>query len=267
MFEKFKESKVIILLFIVIIIWVILALIFGFTDLAISKSLVDETSPWGIFGKVFGEAPGYGLIAISLSVLIGSYENDIKKQKISAYIIIFIGLVLLLLGLIYINQDLINDGASITISLILFVIFTFNKDWEPFRKISMIIVILAILNPLLFIQITKVLTGRIRFEDLAPGFTDYTPWFLPPGPISSGRSFPSGHTGMSFMFLPLLILIKDQKWKKPVKIITTFMVLGWAIFVGLSRIVVGAHFASDVLFSAGMASVITILLYEKIYLK
>jgi membrane-associated phospholipid phosphatase len=267
MFENFKESRVINLLFIVIIIWVVLALIFGFMDLVISKLVVDEKSLWGIFGKIFGETPGYGLIAISLSALIGSYNKDIKKQKIPACIIIIIGLILFLLGLIYINQDLLNDGASITLSLILFVIFTYNKDWEPYRAISAVIIILAVINPLLFVQITKVLTGRIRFEDLAPGFTDYTPWFLPPGPTSSGRSFPSGHTGMSFMFLPLLILIKDYKWKNPVKIITTFMVLGWAIFVGLSRIVVGAHYASDVLFSAGMASVITILLYEKIYIK
>jgi len=267
MFEKFKESKTTKLIFIIIIIWVVLALIFGFTDLAISKVVVDENSPWGIFGKVFGETPGYGLIAISLSALIGSYNEDIKKQKIPAYIIIFIGIILLLLGLLYMSQDLINDGASITISLIFFVAFTYNKDWETYRKISAVIVILAVISPLLFVQIIKVLTGRVRFEDLTSGFTDYTPWFLPPGPTSNGRSFPSGHTGMSFMFLPLLILVKDHKWKSPIKIITTFIVLGWAIFVGLSRIVVGAHYASDVLFSAGMASVITILLYEKIYVK
>ena len=72
---------------------------------------------------------------------------------------------------------------------------------------------------------------------------------------------------MSFMFVPLLILVKDRKLKDPIRIITTILVLGWAIFVGLSRIVVGAHYASDVLFSGMMASVITILFYRQIYLK
>jgi membrane-associated phospholipid phosphatase len=125
---------------------------------------------------------------------------------------------------------------------------------------------LAILNPLLFVQITKILCGRVRFRDLIlPAYTNYTPWFLPPGPSSSGRSFPSGHTSMSFMFLPLLIIINNRKLKDPIRILTTILVLGWAIFVGLSRIIVGAHYASDVLFSAMMATVITILLYRRLY--
>jgi membrane-associated phospholipid phosphatase len=70
---------------------------------------------------------------------------------------------------------------------------------------------------------------------------------------------------MSFMLIPLLILVRERKWNDPVKIIVTFLVVGWALFVGLSRIVVGAHYASDVLFAAGMAVLISIILYKKIY--
>jgi len=69
------------------------------------------------------------------------------------------------------------------------------------------------------------------------------------------------------MFLPLLILSKECKLKDPIRILITVLILGWAIFIGLSRVIIGDHYASDVLFSAGMASVITILLYEKIYVK
>jgi membrane-associated phospholipid phosphatase len=72
---------------------------------------------------------------------------------------------------------------------------------------------------------------------------------------------------MSFMFLPLLILVREREWKDPIKISVIICVVGWALFVGLSRIVVGAHYASDVLFSAGMASLITIIFYKVIYLK
>jgi len=268
MFENFKESLIAKLLLVVIIVWIILAIIFGFTDLEISKTVVDENSAWGIFGRDYGEAPGYGLIAIAIATLIGSFNKDIKKQKIPAYVIVAIGFILFILGFVFDSEDLILDGGSIFICLILFLIFTFNRDWQNYRKISAIITILVVLNPLLFVQITKVLCGRIRFRDLiVPGYTDYTPWFLPPGPTSSGRSFPSGHTSMSFMFLPLMIIVKDRKLKDPIRIITTILVLGWAIFVGLSRIVVGAHYASDVLFSAMMATVITILLYKRLYIK
>ncbi|MFX0040075.1 MAG: phosphatase PAP2 family protein [Promethearchaeota archaeon] len=268
MFEKIKNSMNMKLLLIIIISWVILALIFGFIDLQISILVIDENSVWGIFGRDFGEAPGYGLIAIALSALIGSYNDKLRKQKIPALVILVIGAILVVFGLIFNFQVLIVDGASVFICVSLFLIIRFNKDWKNYRRISAVIIILAVLNPLLFVQITKILTGRIRFNDLiTPGFIDYTPWFLPPGPLSGGDSFPSGHTSISFMFLPLLILVKDRKWRDPIRIITTIVVLGWAIFVGLSRIVIGDHYASDVLFSGMMASVITILLYKKFYLK
>jgi len=261
-----KESLINKLMIFILVSWIILAVVFGFIDLEISKAVVDENSVWGNFGEEFGEAPGYGLIAIALSAFIGSFNKDVKKQKIPAYIIIIFGIFILLFGIIFNSQSLIVDGAVVAISLITFVIFTFNKDWNNYRNISLVITILTILNPLLFVQLTKILTGRVRFIKLAIDFSNYTPWFLPPGP-SGNNSFPSGHTSMSFMFLPLLILVKDRKWKDIIRIIVSFLVIGWAIFVGVSRIVVGAHYASDVLFSAGMAAIITIISYKMIYLR
>jgi len=267
MFGKLKQSKITQLLLIILIAWIILAIIFGFTDLEISKAVVDETSSWGHFGRVYGEAPGYGVIAVAIATLIGSYNQDIKKQKIPAYIIIIIGFLLLVFGIIFSSEDLVLDGGAIVICLVILIIATFNKDWTNYRNLSAIITILAIINPLLFVQITKVLCGRVRFEDLAPGFTDYTPWFLPPGPSSDGRSFPSGHTAMGWMFLPLLIPLRKWPWRSPIRIIGTILIFGWGIFVGLSRIVVGAHYASDVLFSTMIPAIIVILLFKHYYLK
>jgi len=72
---------------------------------------------------------------------------------------------------------------------------------------------------------------------------------------------------MGWMFLPLLITVKDRKIKDPLRIIITVLVIGWGLFVGLSRIVVGAHYASDVLFSTGAATFVTIFLYIRFYKK
>ncbi|MHA1412670.1 MAG: hypothetical protein ACTSO4_08635, partial [Promethearchaeota archaeon] len=41
------------------------------------------------------------------------------------------------------------------------------------------------------------------------------------------------------MFLPLLILVKDRKNSDPIKILTYLLVIGWALFVAFSRVVVG----------------------------
>jgi len=258
-----KGSLINKLLLIIVISWIILAVIFGFTDLEISKAVVNESSLWGNFGADFGEVPGYVLITIALVVLIGGYNPNLRKQKIPAYVIILIGILVLISGFIFNSKDLIFNGGGIVLSLIIFVILTYNNDWKSYRKISAVIIILTVLNPILFIRITKALTGRVRFRDLLSD-SDFTPWFLPPG-LSGNQSFPSGHTSMSFMLIPLLMLVRERRWKDPVKIIVIFLVIGWALFVGLSRIVVGAHYASDVLFAAGMTVLISIILYKKIY--
>ena len=249
---------------IALITWVVLAIIFGFYDLAISIAFVDEASIWGIFGADYGETPGYALIALALGTLLGSLFKNLKLQKIPAYVGIVIGILfIVLIG----DETYTKTGWSLIIALTIYVISTWNKDLKNYRKIAGIIALLAVINPLLFVQITKVLCGRIRFRDLAPGYTNFTPWFLPPGISAGGNSFPSGHTAMGWMFLPLLIAVKDRKNIDPLRILTIILVVSWGIFVGLSRIAVGAHYASDVLFSTAAATFGTIFLYVMFYKK
>ena len=249
---------------IVLITWIILAIIFGCYDLAISIDVVDETSIWGNFGADYGEMPGYALIALALATLLGSLFTNLKLQKIPAYVGTFVGLLFILF---IDDEDYIIIGWSLIISLVLYVVITWNKDWKNYRKISGVIALLAVINPLLFVQIAKILCGRIRFRNLDPGYTNFTQWFLPPGLSSDGNSFPSGHTAMGWMCLPLLIAIKDRKSTDPLSYLTILLVVGWGLFVGFSRIVVGAHYASDVLFSTGAATIVTIFLYTRFFKK
>ncbi|MFX0188038.1 MAG: phosphatase PAP2 family protein [Candidatus Hodarchaeota archaeon] len=263
------EESLIKLLISIIIVWIILAIIFGFSDLEISKAVVNRESSWAEIGKYYGEAPGYGIIAIAIAIIIGSYQQELKKQKIAAFIILMIGVIILVLALIFSNIWFIAFGGGITFAILLFLIFTYNRDWRNFKKIAIVIIMLAIINPLIFVQITKILCGRVRYNDLSSDYSNYTPWFLPPGPrsgLEGNVSFPSGHTSMGWMFLPLLILFKERKWKNPKRIIITILVISWGLYLGISRIVTGDHYASDVLFSTGVAFVSTILLYKKVYL-
>ncbi|MFW9950963.1 MAG: phosphatase PAP2 family protein [Candidatus Thorarchaeota archaeon] len=262
---NFLKTTIGYFLIIIVTIWIILAIFFGVFDLQISSSFVDENSLWGEFGAEYGEPPGYGLISIGLAVLIGGYIKDLKKQKIPGYLSIIAGSIYLLIGIMDNSNTDIFTGVCLIIPIAVFMLFTWNKDWKRYRNISTIISILAILNPLIFVQLSKLFFGRVRFRDLALDYSNFTPWYLPQG-ITGNYSFPSGHAAMGFMFLPILIMVKDLKWKDYKKIITVILVLGWGFFVGFSRIVVGAHYASDVLFSTGFASIITILLYKKYYL-
>ena len=263
-------STIKIITILALLIWIILAVIFGFTDLTISIAVVDEVAVanpnfWGNFGANYGEIPGYALIAIALATLLGSLFTNLNLQKIPAYVGIVVGvLFIFLIG----DESYTNIGLSLIVSLTIYTIITWKKDWKNYRKISGIIALLAVINPLLFVQITKILCGRIRFRDLVPpGYDSFTPWFLPPGLSLDNSSFPSGHTAMGWMFLPMLIAVKDRKNSDPLRIVTIILVVGWGLFVGLSRIAVGAHYASDVLFSTGAATIVTIFLYTRFYKK
>ncbi len=262
------EDNLIKLLLTIIIVWIILAIVFGLYDLEISKATVNRESIWANIGKDYGEAPGYGIIAVAISILIGSYQDDLKKQKIAAYIFLIIGTFILILAIIFISIWLIAFGGGIAVGVLLFLIFAHNRDWKEFKTIAIVIILLTVINPLIFVQICKILWGRVRFRDLSSDYSNYTPWFLPLGPISwlhGNASFPSGHTAMAFMLLPLIIQVKDRKWTDPIKLIVIFLIIGWGIFVAFSRIVTGDHFASDILFSTGVAFVATVLLYKKYY--
>lgn len=254
----------------ILICWIILAIIFGITDLEISKALLNRDSIWANIGKYYGEGPGYGLIAISIGILIGSREDDLKRQRTALYVILIIGLVFLIIALIFWNIWFITFGGGISIVVLIFLLFTRGKDLKEYNTIATVIILLAIINPLIFVQITKIMCGRVRFNDLKQGYSNYTPWFLPPGPLSGiqgNASFPSGHTAMGWMFLPLLIGVRKRTWKDPFKILVIILVIGFGLFLGISRIVTGDHYASDILFSTGIAAIATIWLYQKFYIE
>ncbi|MHA2431396.1 MAG: phosphatase PAP2 family protein [Promethearchaeota archaeon] len=259
-------SKSVKLLITILVIWIVLAILFGIYDLEISIALVDEESNWGNFGADYGEVPGYALIAIALATFLGSYIKNIKKQKILIIFAVITGVIYLLLGIFDNDNTDISLGISLIILPMLYLITTWNKDWKKYRKIASIISILAIINPLLIVQLIKLFWGRVRFRDLAVGYTNFTPWFRPLG-ITGNFSFPSGHTAMGWMFLPLLISVKSKETKFPLKLTLLIGTIGWGVFVAMSRVIVGAHYASDVLFSSAFAAVITNLLYRKIYLR
>lgn len=269
-----KNSIVNKVLIIIIITWVALATIFGFTDLAISAAVADRDSPWGNFGADYGEAPGYGFIAIAIGILIAAAiskkNEDIHKQKYPALILSLIFVGVMIYGIIDDHQRTAITTGGIGLPLLGFTLITWNKQWSNWQKFALVIVILAILNPLLLVQIIKLVWGRVRPRDVLWEGGIFTEWWVING-YTGNQSFPSGHTAMGWMFLPLLILaanrIKENRSSKNILIAISLsiLVLGWGLFVGMSRVAVGAHYASDALFSTAFASIITIWLYKRYY--
>ena len=267
---QWKSRQLQVLFVISICVWALLAIILAFTDLSISIAIVDYNSQWAKAISSYGEIPGYILISISLIIILRDLWIKSGWIKNPIFWVIFlcnILVIILLLGDL-LPESLLDDiGEEVLVFVVIIIeilIIVGSKKIEELSQrkamdFAWMSFYLALIIPLLYTQLIKQLWGRIRFRDLVTDFTDFTPWFQPQG-ITGNYSFPSGHTAMGWMLLPILILISDKKnW--PYKIIGGVVFI-WGVIVALGRIVIGAHYASDVVFSTGGAFITFIILYN-----
>ena len=116
----------------------------------------------------------------------------------------------------------------------------FNKT----RGSYAVLILASVLSAGIVVKLLKIFIGRARpvfFEAL-----DIT-GFYPPSLDWAFNSMPSGHTAVSFAGLVMIGMLAPR-----------YKVLTWtlAILVGLSRIAIGAHWPSDVVFGAFVGMVV-----------
>ena len=242
------------------LIWATLAACFAFTDLKISISVVNAESGWANFCQDFGEIPGLLVLFCSAHIYLAKYSSKSHLRKIALSIILFLVASYLSGYLVIVFYKGITGSISflqeykIAITLVL-LIFNFLlhiqirnlKIPNSLVRFSKISVMLGVYGYLCLIQPIKLLWGRVRFKDLDALYSEFTPWFLPNG-INGNQSFPSGHAAMAWMILPLLFLVFNKR--KRIKISLLIFIISWGLAVSLSRVVIGAHYASDVLFGS-----------------
>ena len=265
--RQFKINIILLLL-----VWIILAVIFGGSDLEISKNLVNQSSGWAKFLEDYGMIPGLFVILSGIYI----YYSLIKtKSDVLSYIqkVVFFlvssGLIFhlldQLLGNIATNHLIIFSIISLYISIIIFIAIHFKSQVESIIAIryAKVVIGMALFGYVISIQVVKYFWGRVRFRELDAAFSQFTPWYLPQG-ITGSDSFPSGHAAMGWMLLALLILLANKKqW---VKYSTFIIIFVWGVLLALSRVIIGAHYASDVLFGSFFI-IITFLLFNKNYSK
>ena len=247
----------------VIFVWVLLAIIFAFADLRISSAVVNPRSSWARFLAGYGQEPGLLLTVIALYVVSVNRKKSSGLQEAAVSIALLLCMafstnviILKILGDAIHNLPLFGTYAYRMLALLAMTALIqallcrkyerFSRPTEIFARVT---VGTFVLNALLFVQTTKTLWGRVRFRDLDILHSNFTPWYLPQG-ITGHRSFPSGHTAMGWMLLPLLLLALDRGRK--LRVATGVLVIAWGVLVAASRVVVGAHYASDVLFSSAV---------------
>jgi len=244
-----------------ILVWVIAAFLLESSDLWISINLYNPNITWAIFLEKYGEIPGLLVVLTGIHIYIITIKtsSNIKTILFNGFLLTTGSLITLyifwLLPLALSNSTvLFNQNRSyffltaivlnIIISLLFIKRYKFSKKSILFSRISFK---MFFYGNILFVSLVKIFWGRIRFRDLTGYYSDFTPWYLPQG-INGNQSFPSGHAAMGFMLIALFVFFADKPFYK--RIIIKGLIISWGITVCTSRVIIGAHFTSDVLFGA-----------------
>ncbi|HEY9086596.1 MAG TPA: phosphatase PAP2 family protein [Anaerolineaceae bacterium] len=248
-------------LWLAVAVFVVFAIVFGTADWQISEALYNPQAGWALFMEAYGQLPAALLGFVSGSVLLRQHA----WQKNFKSILAGVGIVLVTLvatfgffadaaGAQTGNEDM-NLALLAGLTLAALVVGQVllrrmpREKLAPYHALAKIGLGMFFFAGLATVWLVKLPWGRWTYRDILeagdPGL--YTPWFLPQGP-NGHHSFFSGHTAMCFLILPLMLLAKPGS---PARRALLALVLMWGVAGAISRVMVGAHFASDVLFGAG----------------
>ena len=248
-------------LWISVAVFVILAVIFAFTDLAISQGYADPQSGWANFLELYGQLPGAFVGFLGGSALLALYKVEKSFKSVSGVIGLFIltlftslmfwGDVLGAQALLEKTNPIPPLGLGILMLIIVQVILRrlpegSLEEYKPAAKVALTLIFVA---GLITVWSIKIPWGRWTYRDMLE-FGDlslFTPWYLPQG-NNGHHSFISGHTALSFCALPIVLLFRNNKKQYT---IAWVLALAWGVLGALSRVKIGAHFPSDVLFGGG----------------
>ena len=237
----------------------ILAIVFAFTDLSIMKAIADPNSAWAHQMQAYGQLPGMlvGFLGNSVVLRLARLEKSFKS--IASAILLFILTLLSGLGF-WADAMGIQIGAKVNFPLVLalgIVSLMIVQVWlrripdetmQAYKSIGQITLLLSFLAVITVWGI-KIPWGRWTFRDMleVDDLSLFTPWYLPQG-NNGHHSFISGHTAFAFFVLPIVLLLRKNKKHYT---IAWVLVMLWGTVAAFSRIAIGAHFPSDVLFGAG----------------
>lgn len=241
-----------ILLGLAVVVFVTLCFVFNRFDLDISIALTKYDSYFFEFFDDFGELPIY-----FGPIIFGSTFYYLSKKLLYKYLSAAVTFIASLIASVKVigNLDfslsfgriLLAIVIAILITLITLGIFSKIKE-ETLHKIKDIAFLGLIVSVVSFgaIQLLKNVWGRVRFRDLSSDYSEFTNLFTING-LNGNHSFPSGHTNAGTSILIISLLVPRFTNKKWVKYLVTALCFVYIATLAVSRVIVSAHYASDVL--------------------
>lgn len=245
----------------------------SFFDLKIDIALNDPSNPFAVWLYRTGEFPSRLICPIAGAVI----SRCTDKKAVAA-----IGAALCLGGSAYmgyyIGKHFFVEEYRMAFSLLWGIGFgvaalyavRFVTVPDEFKRplfTAAVIGVGVMTAQLLTVDIMKNLWGRVRFRDLLfSGSCDgFTAWFVINGK-NGNKSFPSGHTagaGMSYLLMLLPFIDKKREKYRAVYFWCPFI---YTSAVALTRLVMGAHYLSDVAVG-GVIAFSCVLVGIKVYEK
>ncbi len=132
----------------------------------------------------------------------------------------------------------------------------------PWSKAAAYLVLCMAIGPGILVNLVlKDHWGRPRPRDVQPFGGDYpaeTVWIA--DPASPGKSFPCGHCTMGFYFFaPGILLWRLGRRRSALGMFA--LAVGLGLLLGIARVLQGGHFASDVLWGAGICWLVALGLF------
>jgi membrane-associated phospholipid phosphatase len=251
--DKINRKAFWIISSILLVIFIASMIVFTFFDYQATAAVYNPDSFFGHLFKVIGTAPPWIVLAGLFSCMF--YRVKSKKNKVVATICMVIANIISVIFLLtYYTRDpllyvLIIPPAAALLTLVFFWIFKLvpKKILDILFYVFLIVSVFYLMETAL-VQLLKVFVGRVRFVDLDTLLSNYTLWFIPNG-INGHESFPSGHTSSAAAIWVLILCCFVFNFKNWQKACLYFVAVSFAVCTALSRMVLGAHYATDVIFS------------------
>lgn len=258
-----------------------LAIIFFFWDLNISIALASNNlkNP-NFFLKTcaaVGEFPIY--IGPLLFGLVYGRTNKTRLWQLVAnfvgFMVVYIAGIRLIGGIfeeffsseVGSTQMALLAIISLLIYILLFLLFQkFSiENLEKLRDVSLVMMIVSAAS-FLGVQVVKHIMGRVRFRALDENYSEFTNFltireFLGGLNGDNCKSFPSGHTASAACLLTATLIpwkLSNKKWLAPLTLTVAF---AYSVMIAISRICIGAHYASDVLFGFTFTTICYVVCY------
>jgi len=259
----------------------LVGLILGsFLDLQINQAIFDRYNGFGLVVSSFGMIPGYGCLALLGGALACIALKEEKFQKWLKAIFVIFSIAMYGVATYFLGKDVFSINGFynpelhkwlgyLIMGILMVPVYiggyflgklnTYSKMWIVILIVSAAIFMALVPGVTLFKSIMHrpryriaIYEGYVNFRNWWEPFKDYKEAISAFGLTKEEfKSFPSGHSGavmvglITFSYLPLFIK-KLEKYQT----LLFWGAFAWGLVVMFSRMLVGAHFLSDVCFGA-----------------